>query len=625
MCGVAGMYDLAGRSVDEDVLKRMAQAIRHRGPDDSGVWRGGPGGSVGLVNTRLSILDLTEAGHQPMRSEDGSIVLVYNGELYNYRELAVELERLGHRFESRSDTEVVLRSYEAWGPACLERFNGMFALAIFDARDCSLFIARDRFGIKPLYYATHDGRLMFGSEIKTLLETSLPRAVCIPALAEYFTFQNLFSDLTLFEGVRLLPPGHQLIVRDGAFHIEQWWDLVFEPDESIAARDWPEMIRATFEEAVTRQLVSDVPVGSFLSGGMDSASIAAVASRSIPRLMTFTGGFDLTSVEGLELVFDERSDAEAVASAFRTEHYEMVMHAGDMAWVLPELIWHLEDLRVGMAYQNHYIARLASKFVKVVLAGTGGDELFAGYPWRYDLVADATKPADFARRYYDYWARLVPDGEKQAFFGPQIRAEACAHDTFGEFRRVIEPVRDADPVTKALYFEAKTFLHGLLIVEDRVSMAHSLEVRVPFLDNALVDIARRVPTHVSHAAGEGKRALRTAMADLLPPAILGKKKQGFSPPDQSWYRGSTMDYIRSILLDPRTLSRGYFEPSYVERVLAEHLEGRVNHRLLIWSLLSFEWWNRLFIDGDSTTRHGMWHDASASLPLTNRSARAERA
>jgi asparagine synthase (glutamine-hydrolysing) len=611
MCGIAGVCDLADRPVDAQLVRRMIEAVRHRGPDDNGVWIDG---HVGLANARLSILDLTAAGHQPMRSEDGATTLVYNGELYNFRELASELERVGHRFNSRSDTEVVLRSYEAWGRDCVERFNGMFAFAVWDARDRSLFVARDRFGIKPLYWTIYDSRLLFGSEIKTLLESGLPRSVCIPALIEYFTFLNLLSDLTLFDGIKLLPPGHRMIAKDGRVTVEQWWDLVFEPDETIAAREWPELIREEFENAVTRQLVSDVPVGSYLSGGMDSASIAAVASRSIPRLMTFTGGFDLSSVEGLELVFDERGDAESVASAFRTEHYEMVMHSGDMAWVLPELVWHLEDLRVGMAYQNHYIARLASKFVKVALAGTGGDELFAGYPWRYDLVSDAHDGAEFEERYYDYWARLVPDEEKPSFFGKGVWSAGRDYSVREQFHAVLAPAEGLDPVAKALYFEAKTFLHGLLIVEDRVSMAHGLEVRVPFLDNALVEIARRVPSSVSHATGEGKRALRTAMAGLLPPAILGKKKQGFSPPDESWYRGSTMEYIRSILLDPRTLSRGYFAPTYVERVLAEHLEGRVNHRLLIWSLLCFEWWNRLFIDGDSTARHGVWHSDRTGRP-----------
>jgi asparagine synthase (glutamine-hydrolysing) len=604
MCGIAGIFDRRGQPVEREELERVVRAIRHRGPDDFGVWTEK---GVGLTNARLAIIDLSAGGHQPMVDETGAVVLVYNGELYNYRELAVELEALGHTFRSRSDTEVVLHAYLEWGRECVTRFNGMFAFAIWDDRVASLLIARDRFGVKPLYYAVHHHRLLFGSEIKTLLEAGLPRRVSPQAMAEYFTFQNVFSDNTLFDGVKILPAGHTMTVTRDDLRIEQYWDLEFDPDDSVPAVEWPERTRAAFEQAVTHQLVSDVPVGSYLSGGMDSASIAAVASRDIRRLMTFTGGFDLTSVEGLELVFDERRDAEAVANQFRTEHYEMVMHDGDMAWVLPELVWHLEDLRVGMSYQNHYIARLASKFVKVALAGTGGDELFAGYPWRYDLVADAHDPLEFERRYFDYWTRLVPESDRHAFFTPTMVAAIGDFSPRDAFRDVLAPVRDHDPVSKALYFETKTFLHGLLVVEDRVSMAHSLEVRVPFLDNGLVEIARRMPTHLKHAGGDGKRVLRSAMAALLPPAILSKKKQGFSPPDQSWYRGSSMDYIREVLLDPRTLSRDYFQPAYIERMLAEHLEGRTNHRLLIWSLLCFEWWNRLFIDGEVALRHGAWH------------------
>jgi asparagine synthase (glutamine-hydrolysing) len=312
--------------------------------------------------------------------------------------------------------------------------------------------------------------------------------------------------------------------------------------------------------------------------------------------MTFTGGFDLSSVTGIELVFDERADAELVAGSFRTEHYEMVMHAGDMAWVLPELVWHIEDLRVGMSYQNHYIARLASKFVKVALAGTGGDELFAGYPWRYEEVAHASSDDQFEQRYYDYWARLVDDRERASFFTPQVRTDL--ERPRDVFRTVAGPSAGLDPVARALHFEAKTFLHGLLLVEDRVSMAHGLEVRVPFLDNDLVDVARRLPSRLKHADAFGKRALRDAMSDLLPRTIIEKRKQGFSPPDRSWYQGSTMGYIQEILLDPRTLDRGWFEPAYVRRTLEEHIAGRVNHRLLIWSLLCFEWWNRLFVDGE---------------------------
>jgi asparagine synthase (glutamine-hydrolysing) len=607
MCGIAGIFDLSGEPVATGEAEAMAAALAHRGPDDRGVFASGP---VALANTRLAIIDVSEAGHQPMVSEDGRHVLVYNGELYNFRELARELAARGRRFRSRTDTEVVLRSWEEWGPACLDRFDGMFAFAVWDERDRVLTLVRDRLGIKPLYYAEVGGRLLFGSEVKALLAAGLRVGVSSDALREYFTFQNVFSDGTLFEGVRVLPAGHSLTADTRVGSPQQYWDLVFDPDDRPSEDKWVERIRAAFETAVERQLVSDVPLGSYLSGGMDSGSIVAAASSRIPRLMTFTGGFDLSSVNGLELVFDERADAELVASACRTEHYEMVMHAGDMAWVLPELVWHLEDLRVGMSYQNHYIARLASKFVKVSLAGTGGDELFAGYPWRYELVDGVDDGDEFDRRYYSYWNRLVPEVDHGSFFTGQLH-QGFTGSPFEHYRAVLDPVRSLDPLSKALYFEAKTFLHGLLVVEDRVSMAHSLEVRVPFLDNDLVDIARRIPPRFKHGSGGGKRLLRRAMRGLLPSEILDKPKQGFSPPDESWYRGPSMEDLRALLLDPRTLDRGYFEPAFVRSVLDEHRAGRRNHRLLIWSLICFEWWNRLFVDGDATTRHRAWHAAIA--------------
>jgi asparagine synthase (glutamine-hydrolysing) len=276
----------------------------------------------------------------------------------------------------------------------------------------------------------------------------------------------------------------------------------------------------------------------------------------------------------------------------------MVMHEGDMAYALPDLIWHLEDLRVGMCYQNYYIARLASKFVKVTLSGAGGDELFGGYPWRYEKVADLHESAAFERAYFDYWCRLVPPAEHGSFFTAATREAAGGLDPFDVFRDVLAPVRGLDPHSKALYFERKTFLNGLLVVEDRVSMAHSLEARVPFLDNGLADLAGRIPSQLLCSGGEGKPVLRAAAAGLLPDDIVRGRKQGFSPPDRSWYRGPTMDYIRAMLLDERSLSRGWFEPAAVRRTISEHIEGRINHRLLLWSLLSFEWWNRLFLDGE---------------------------
>jgi asparagine synthase (glutamine-hydrolysing) len=605
MCGIAGIADFGGGPIDAATVERMTRILRHRGPDDDGYWIGS---RVALANLRLAILDLSTAAHQPMRSDDGTVVLVYNGELYNFRELADELAQRGHVFRSHGDTEVVLRAYEEWGPSCVERFNGMFAFAIWDEARQELLLARDRFGIKPLYYAEQDGRLLFGSEVKALIEGGLAVRVSDEAVAEYFTFQNLFSNRTLFAGVNVLPAGHTLTLSERGSALHRYWDLELAPEEAVTEDEWVERVREAFEHATERQLVSDVPLGSYLSGGMDSASLVAVATRRIPRLMTFTGGFDLRSVNGLELVFDEREDAETVASTFRTEHYEMVMHAGDMWWVLPELVWHLEDLRVGMCYQNHYIARLASKFVKVALAGTGGDELFAGYPWRYRGLEDLSG-SDVAERLYGYWSRLVPEEDHAAFFAaPGVAAAAAERVPWQAFSSVMARADGLDPVSQALYFEAKTFLHGLLVVEDRVSMAHSLEVRVPFLDDELVDVARRIPSRLKHANEGGKRILRRAMAGLLPEQIIDKRKQGFSPPDASWYRGRTMEQIRSLLLDPRTLDRGYFRPQAVRDVLDEHLAGRRNHRLLIWSLLCFEWWNRLFIDGDSTARHREWHE-----------------
>lgn len=599
MCGIAGIYDFGRRPVEVAEIEAMNDAIAHRGPDDQGTWTGD---GVALANRRLAIIDLSAAGHQPMANEDGSLLIVYNGELYNFRELMAELEGRGHRFRSHTDTEVVLHAVEEWGPAALDRFDGMFAFAVLDTRTRKLFLARDRFGIKPLYYAVDGDRLLFASEIKALLAAGLPRRVSSAALVEYFTFQNVYSDLTLFDGVHMLPAGFTLTADDAGVRTQRYWDLAFEPDEDVSEAEWEERIAEAFTDAVRRQLVSDVPVGSYLSGGMDSGSIVSVASRHVPRLMTFTGGFDMSSVTGLELVFDERREAEAIASAFRTQHYEMVLHAGDMAWVLPELTWHLEDLRVGMSYQNYYIAGLASKFVKVSLAGTGGDELFAGYPWRYDLIADIPDRDAFDTAYYAYWARLVNDADRPLFFEHDVLAAAGDHSPFEVYRETIAPADGLDPISRALYFETKTFLHGLLVVEDKVSMAHGLEARVPFLDNALVDLASRIPSRVKHANGAGKAVLRRAMAGILPGGAVERAKQGFSPPDRSWYSGPTMDYIRDILLDPRARERGYFRPDYVNRVLDEHSAGRVNHRLLIWSLLSFEWWNRVFIDGDEPAR-----------------------
>ncbi|MBM4323505.1 MAG: asparagine synthase, partial [Deltaproteobacteria bacterium] len=347
----------------------------------------------------------------------------------------------------------------------------------------------------------------------------------------------------------------------------------------------------------------------------------ATANKKIPRLMSFTGGFDLSSASGLESTFDEREPAEFMSSAFGTEHYEMVMHSGDMARAMSKIIYHLEDLRVGMCWQNYYIAQLASKFVKVVLSGTGGDENFAGYPWRYLTVLNKDNH-EKVKYYFQYWNRLIPEDQKKDFFNSHVLNSVDEEYPFRVFNDILVDSNKRDPfeitLSTCLYFELKTFLHGLFLIEDKISMAHSLETRVPFLDNDLVSFVQRIPseyklqpinrmipveenivgakTKFFAQSNTGKYIFRKAMKGVVPDEILDRKKQGFSPPDQSWYRGPTMGYIQEMLLNEKSLSRGFFNPPYIRRIVHEHTEGKVNHRLLIWSLLSFEWWNRIFFD-----------------------------
>jgi asparagine synthase (glutamine-hydrolysing) len=417
---------------------------------------------------------------------------------------------------------------------------------------------------------------------------------------EYFTFQNLCSDRTLFAGVRMLPAGTTMTVtRDGAVKTDRYWAFHFRPDGDRGESHYVEGVRDRFEEAVRRQLMSDVTLGSYLSGGMDSGSITAVATERLPHLHTFTGGFPTEGVSGDERLFDERVHARRMATAMETEHHELLVPPGAMAEVLPQLVWHLEDLRVASSYQNYLVAGLARRHVKVVLSGAGGDELFAGYPWRYERVAGAKSIPDFVRRYAAYWSILVPDSAKPAFFAGDV---AVAARGFSAERAVGNVIGDAaemgDPVDLALTFEARTYLQGLFVVEDKLSMAHSLESRVPFLDNDLVDFACAIPSAYKLRDGASKHVLRRAMRGLIPDDTLWARKQGFAPPEDAWFRGPALPYLREVILAERSLGRGHFQPKALERVFEEHVAGTVNHKKLLWSLASFEWWQRIFLDGE---------------------------
>lgn len=624
MCGLAGMFERDGAPASGSVLHAMNQAIAHRGPDGEGEYLDGP---IGLGHRRLAIIDLSPAARQPMATADGRYVISYNGEVYNFRELRARLQALGHRFHSRSDTEVVLAAWAEWGVDCLKQFNGMFALAVWDRREQALFLARDRYGIKPLYWTLQGSTLLFGSEVKALLASRrVGRAVDALALHEYMTFQNFFSDRTLFAGIALLPAATWMRFDRGnvppvAVH---YWDFAFEeptgpvPDEA----EYREELDRLFRQAVGRQLVSDVEVGAYLSGGIDSGAVTAIAARELPDLRSFTVGFDLHSASGLEMGMDERREAERMSYLFRTEHYEMVLKAGDMERCMPRVVRHLEEPRVGQSYPNYYAAQLASKFTKVVLSGTGGDELFGGYPWRYYRAVVNADFDEYVDKYYGFWQRLVPNGAMGNLFQP-LANEVGDQNGRDLFRSVFDHHayrlnRPEDYVNHSLYLEAKTFLHGLLVVEDKLSMAHGLENRVPFLDNDLVDFSMRLPVAMKlgnlgevvrlnendpgakaslyfQRTRDGKRLLRKVTERYIPAAVSDGEKKGFSAPDASWFRGESIDYVRRRLYDPHARIYDYLDRKTAQGLLDEHLEGRENRRLLVWSLLYLTQWLEEFI------------------------------
>ncbi|MEJ5220052.1 asparagine synthase (glutamine-hydrolyzing) [Cognatishimia sp. D5M38] len=620
MCGIAGILNYGGAPVAPPVLKAMTDAIEHRGPDGEGHWIEE---GIGLGHRRLAIIDLSPLGHQPMLSHDNRYVLSYNGEIYNFRELRTELEAMGYPFRSQSDSEVLLTAWGAWGVGALERLNGMFAFAIWDRREKTLTLARDRYGIKPLYIAQSASGITFASEQKGILARSgVPVQIDREALLEYFTFQNLLTERTLIKGITLLPAGHYAVVdsRDDKPKLvtTQYWDFNFtNPTEKADRQEYIEELERLFEQAVNRQLVTDVELGCYLSGGMDSGSITAIASHSFKDLKTFTCGFDLSSASGIELAFDERTAAEAMSAKFRTEHYEMVLKAGDMERCLPRLAHHLEEPRVGQSYPNFYAAQLASKFVKVVMSGAGGDELFGGYPWRYYRAVVCNDFDDYVDQYYSFWQRLADNKDLKRMFAP-IKNDVSGVWTRDIFRDVLKsqqhvPETPEDYINQSLYFEAKTFLHGLFVVEDKLSMAHSLETRVPFMDNDLVDFAMRCPVDLKlnnlanvvrineneqgdkrakyfRKTSDGKQILRDMMGKFIPNDITKAAKQGFSSPDASWFKGESIDFVRERLLSKRAPIYDLLDYNATTDLVQQHLNGQQNRRLLIWSLLNVNEW-----------------------------------
>lgn len=619
MCGIVGICNLSGRTIELEILKNMTDTIAHRGPDGEGHYIFN---EVGLGHRRLAIIDLSDAAHQPMIVEGGRFVISYNGEVYNFKQLREELKLHGYIFRSQTDTEVVLNTLIHFGDRGIEKLNGMFAFAFLDGENNEIILARDRYGVKPLYYYEDESHFIFSSEIKAILaHPKIRTGFNYDGLIEYFTFQNFFTDQTLFNKIKLLPAGSYLKYnyKKHTKKIVRYWDYSFiEQFDYAKENDYLERFHFLFEQAVSRQLVSDVSVNSYLSGGMDSSAITMLASKQVSNMKSFTVGFQ--SPLNID-AYDERKKAKYVSQLAGTEYHEVILRPYDMEHIIEKLVWHLEEPRVGQSYPNYFAAELAGKFGKVVLSGTGGDELFGGYPWRYYRAVVNESFEHYIDKYYSYWQRLLSHTEIKNLFSP-INDRIKHINTRDIFKSVFnsdieELKKPEDYVNHSLYFEAKNFLHGLLVVEDKLSMSQGLETRVPFLDNDLVDFSTKIPLRYKlgnlrkiirldenepgektkkyyNKTKDGKLILRKAMERYLPESISNAKKQGFSGPDMHWFKGESANFISDTLFNRSAEIYNFMDYNIVRQLVLEHLESKKNKRLLIWSLLYMENFLKIF-------------------------------
>ena len=635
MCGINGIAfsSRSGRVVSRSELVAMRDVITHRGPDDEGVFIDR---NVGLGHRRLSIVDISR-GHQPMTNEDATLHIVYNGEIYNHADYRESLEAKGHTYTTHCDTETILHLYEEHGPACVDYLRGMFAFAIWDQRKQELLIARDRLGVKPLYYVhTADGSLYFGSEIKTLLEARAVKSeINYAVLSDYLANHAPSGEETLFVGVKRLLPGHVMTWRDGELSIRRYWDVDFskhteERDDQTYIKQWSEL----FRESVRLRLMADVPLGMFLSGGIDSSAIAAVMSEMVSEpIKTFSVAFAEREANELEY-------ARLVADAYKTNHHEVVVSPEQFFEALPRLVWHEDEpLAHPSSVALYFVSHLASQHVKVVLTGEGSDELLAGYGryrrtiWnlemgrRYNKLAPSTArnsirnqiertlPSGRLRQklmrtflvlspelesiYFDNFA-VFSAPMQQNMFTKGARERIGSIDPYRELRRVLARVKDLSLLDGLLYADIKTYLHELLMKQDQMSMATSIESRVPFLDHKLVEFTARMPDKMKLRGGTTKFVLRESMKGVLPDRILSRSKMGFPVPIGRWFRGPFKSVIDEYVLSDRALARDIFDPDFVKRLVSLHQSGE-DHSERLWALLNFEIWLRQFVDGDQSS------------------------
>jgi len=607
----------------------MADAIRHRGPDDEGRWLDG---EIGLGHRRLSIIDV-EGGRQPLSNEDGSVWIVFNGEIYNFVELREELERKGHRFHSRTDTEVIVHLYEEEGERAVERLRGMFAFAIWDVKERRLFLARDRLGQKPLFYARRGDRFLFASEIKALLkDSSIRGSLNATALASYLSLRFVPSPLTMFEGIHSLPPAHTLIYQDGKARIRRYWSLKYLPKRTASEADLVDELEEVLTDAVRSHLMSDVPLGTFLSGGIDSGLMTALAARNVGRgLPTFSVGSDSQE-------FSEIPMARDIARRYATEHHEAIA-CPDLISFLPVMVHHLDMPGDPIAACQYYAAQLAGRSVKVVLGGDGGDELFGGYD-RYagfkwidayaavpewlrsgligplldragdsfgykSTIAKLRWAQDLARssggaRYAASTTHFRFDRERlSALAGPTLERDLREQDPCLPIIAAFDAVDDAEVLDRMLNADVMTRLpEHLLVLVDRMTMSQSIEGRLPMLDHPVVEFAARLPTRLKLRGRQLKVLLRRVAERHLPPDAVRRPKQGFMFPIASWLRDDLMHAVRRMLLESRLVEEGVLRRPALSDLMEEHLAGRVDHHHRIWMLLNLEIWFRHFLDGE---------------------------
>ena len=642
MCGIAG---LVSRD-PERRLPAMLRAIGHRGRDDEGQWLSRPlsdGRSCALGHRRLSIIDTSAAGHQPMLSADGRYSLTFNGEIYNYRELRAELAARGHAFRTETDTEVLLAAFAEWGPECLARLNGMFAFAVWDDEEQALTLARDRLGIKPLYYATAsagDGEaFVFGSEIKAVLASGLTeRALDPEGLHQQLTFLWTPDPHTLFRGVLKLPPAHVLTYRDGRATVREWWDVSFdEIDEGRGEDWWRERVLETLDRVVRMEMVADVPLGAFLSGGVDSSSIVALMNRHRDgrRISTYTVGITAEDLR-YDIIPDDTRWSRTVARLLDTDYHETTLRP-DVMELLPLLVRHVEMPLIDMAFSSYLVSRQARETLTVMLSGMGGDEVFAGYPrqlamqlagWLDPVPRAVRRPVmrtlaqalpggaagaltatlrntkkfarsaalDFEERYLGYGTYFT-DEHKRALYSDAMRDATRGVDAYRYHRDYFARAASAAPLNRLLYVDLKTFLPCLnLDYTDKTSMAATLEVRVPFLNVELVELAARMPPELKLKGLRRKYVLKRAAESLLPREVVWRRKAGFGAPVRSWLRGALRPVVDELLSEETVRRRGLFRPAEVRRVVEANQSGREDFNLQVFQLLTLELWHREFLD-----------------------------